>query len=205
MSKRISTRKVIQRKLYVGEATEYKPSPRKEVVQDVLTVLQKPQFKRLQKHIEKISIIKTVASTKYVVVGEIKDGKKLKRLYIYDNSHIPIPQYARTAVHELAHIDWNVKQKWHNEAWTKFNEIAKELRPVNEYLQRKGENWKKDVRYIGGTHYENEMHSAAAELYYYGTEVGGHYWSFPSDQQILVDAYAELHGLPKIDLKARNG
>ena len=192
--KRKSTKKQINQKLYIGQATLLKPAPRKEVVEIVLDVLNKPQFRKLQKHIEKISILRMRTSSYTVTVGEIKDGNKGKRLFIYDHNGVHPSHYSSTTVHELSHTHWGIKQKWDNEAWTKFNNSVKNLRPVTDYLRRRENKFKSDKRW-NFTQYENEMHSAAAEIYYYpDTHLE---LKFFSDVQKLVDAYAELHGLPK--------
>jgi hypothetical protein len=195
MKKRVSTKKKINRKLYVAKATLSKQAPRKELVDEVQAVLLRPQFRKLQKHIERISITTGGNLTsRRVTTGRIvtkPDGKKVYK--IYDYTSFTTGYYRAVAVHELAHIHWGVKAKWDVEAFTKFNEIVDKLRPVNEYLERNEAKWRADKRF-NANQYCNEMHSAAAELYY-EAENSGHKFQFIADQRRLLAAYRELHGL----------
>lgn len=200
--KRKSIKKQIKSKLYVAKATEggwsrkAKPAVRKIVVDEVQAVLVQPQFKKLQKHIERISITKSVKNYGRIVTGKVTHENKAKKpiFKIIDHDGFTASYYRSVAVHELAHIDWGVKQKWHNEAWNKFNAIVNKLRPVNDYLERNERKWKKDIRFDVANQYCNEMHSAAAELVY-EAKTSGHTWQFPEDQKTLVAAYRELHGI----------
>lgn len=195
MAKRVSTKKKINRKLYVAKATLYKRAPRKALVDELQAVLLRPQFKKVIKHIDRISVVTGGnTSSKRVTTGRVvnKDGKKFYK--IYDYSSLNIEYYRAVAVHELAHVDWGVKQKWHHEAWTKFNTIVNELRPINEYLERNEAKWRADKRFLTSNQYCNEMHSAAAELYY-EAENSGHRFQYPEDQKKLLAAFKELHSL----------
>jgi hypothetical protein len=166
MKKRVSTKKKINRKLYVAKTTLTKNAPRKELVDEVQAVLLRPQFRKLQKHIDRISITTGGnTSSRRVTTGRVvhrDDGRKFYK--IYDYTSFSVGYYKAVAVHELAHIHWGVKQKWDNEAWTKFNTIVNELRPVNEYLERNEAKWRADKRFTTANQYCNEMHSAAAEI-----------------------------------------
>jgi hypothetical protein len=197
MAKRKSIKKQIKSKLYVAKATEGgwrngpKPAVREAVVSEVQAVLVQPQFKKLQKHIERISITKTVKKAGRVTTGRVVDGKKKPVYKIYDHDWFTPKYYRSVAVHELAHIHWGVKQKWDNEAWTKFNTIVNELRPVNDYLERNETKWRADKRFQTANQYCNEMHSAAAELYY-EAQHSGHRWQLGEDSDRLLAAYREL-------------
>jgi hypothetical protein len=199
--KRKTIKKQIKSKLYVANATDGgwsrapKPAVRPAVVEAVQGVLVKPQFKKLQKHITRISITKSIQKSGRVNTGAVVTDpvKKTKLFKIIDHEWFPVDYYKSVAVHELAHIDWGVKQKWHNEAWARFNAAVNNLRPVNDYLERNEKKWRADIRYTSNQ-YCNEMHSAAAELHYEARN-SGHTWQFPNDQVTLLRAYRELHGL----------
>jgi len=193
--KRKSIKKQIKSKLYVAKATGAgKPAVRKAVVDEVQQVLLKPQFKKLQKHIERISITKTIKRSGRVTTGRIIHSKSKKPVYkIFDHDGFPPIYYRSVAVHELAHVSWAVMQKWHNAAWTKFNAQVILLRPVNNYLERNEHKWRADKRFESNQ-YCNELHSAAAELHYEAS-TSGHIWQYPEDQKRLLAAYRELHGL----------
>ena len=193
--KRKTIKKQIKSKLYVAKATPFKGAVRQTVVDEVTTVLMKPQFKKLQKHIERISIIKGGRKYGRVTTGRIVTKAGHKPVYkIFDYDHKSPAYYRAVAVHELAHISWGVQQKWNHEAWMKFNTTVDSLRPVNDYLKRKEHAWRADIRFGEASHYCNEMHSAAAELYY-KTDNSDHTYFFPNDQVILLRAFRELHGL----------
>lgn len=197
--KRKSIKKQIKSKLYVAKATEggwsrsAKPAVRQSVVDEVQAILVKPQFKKLQKHIERISITKSVKRSGRVTTGKIVHTGKKPVYKIIDHDGFPPEYYRSVAVHELAHVSWAVCQKWHNAAWTAFNAKVEILRPVNDYLERNEAKWRADKRFESNQ-YCNEMHSAAAELYYEAATTG-HRWQFEEDQARLLDAYRELHGL----------
>lgn len=197
--KRKSIKKQIKSKLYVAKATEGgysrgpKPAVRQSVVDEVQAILLQPQFKKLQKHIERISITKSVKKSGRVTTGKIVHTDKKPVYKIVDHDGFPPEYYRNVAVHELAHVSWYVAQKWHNGAWTRFNEVVDTLRPVNDYLERNESKWRADVRFTSNQ-YCNEMHSAAAELYYEAAN-SGHEWQFEEDQARLLAAYRELHGL----------
>jgi hypothetical protein len=198
MTKRKSIKKTLDRKIYVAKATPNKSAPRKAVVDEVRAVLMQPQFRKLQKHIERISITKGGNSANRVTTGRVITDKthKKKPVYkIFDYDGFDTSYYRSVAVHELAHIHWGVKQKWDNDAWTKFNKVANSLRPVNEYLEMNEHKWRRDTRFgTTANQYCNESHSAAAELYY-AAEQTRHTYQFPADQRKLVAAYRELHNL----------
>jgi hypothetical protein len=197
--KRKSVKKQIKSKLYVAKATEggwsrrAKPAVRQSVVDEVQAILLQPQFKKLQKHIERISITKSVKSSGRVTTGRVIHTGKKPVYKIFDHDGFPPSYYRSVAVHELAHVSWAVMQKWHNAAWTKFNAQVILLRPVNNYLERNEDKWRADKRF-DFNQYCNEMHSAAAELHYEASTTG-HVWQYPEDQERLLAAYRELHGL----------
>jgi len=201
--KRKSFKKQLKSKLHVAKATKGgwsrgpKDAPRKEVIDNVGAILCKPQFKKLLKHIDYVSITKSDKPYGFTFTGRVvtkPNGKTF--LKIIDNERFPAFHYKSTTTHELAHIDWGVKWQYHHEAWVKFNKTVEALRPVNDYLERHERKWRADIRCEGFSQYANEMHSAAAELYY-EEENGhkGHSWKFLEDQKKLITAYMELHGL----------
>jgi len=199
--KRKTIKGKIKSKIYVAKATKGgwsrsgKPAVRQAVVDEVQAVLVKPQFKKLQKHIERISITKSTKSSGRVITGKVVHDAGKKPVYkIIDHDWFTPAYYRSVAVHELAHVDWGVKHKWQHEAWMKFNSIVDKLRPVNDYLERNETKWRADIRFGEASHYCNEMHSAAAELVYEASN-SGHRYQFPEDQEILVAAYRELHGI----------
>lgn len=198
MAKRITTAKKLDRLIHVGKATPRKPAPRKAIVEATGQILARPENKKYIKHIAYISIVRCVDKVGFRITGRVTtkpDGRKYYK--IIDDGEHSIEFYKSCVVHELAHIQWPVLHKYHNEAFSKFVKIADSLSAVNDYGKRRENMWRiyttKGMPH-GISHWANEMHSAAAELVYYPN--GRHDWLGTSENRNkLIEAYKELHGI----------
>ena len=197
MKKRVTIKTKINRLVSVGKPTPNKPSPRKEIVEAASAILAKPENKKFIKYINRISITRCVPKSGFRVTGRVvtkPDGTIIYK--IIDDGEQSIEYYKSCIVHELAHVQWPVLYKWHNEAQAKFIEIAESCGPVNEYGRKNEQKWRSHTS--RGTpqvsHWANELHSAAAELYYHPE--GRHDWLGTQENiDKLLAAYRELHGL----------
>lgn len=199
MTKRITIKTKINRLVSVGKATPNKPAPRKEIVEACGVILAKPENKKYVKYIDRISITRCVPKTGFRVTGRVATKDNGNIIYkIIDDGDQSIEYYKSCIVHEMAHVQWPILYKWHNEAQAKFIKVAEACGPVNRYGEGREENWRdsgsRGMIGTGVSHWANEMHSAAAELHYHPE--GRNDWvGTEANRQRLVEAYRELHGL----------
>jgi len=195
--KRKTIKKQIKSKLYVAKATDYKSSPRPEVVAKLELVLKEPKLKKVLKHVNRISITKSTSSAKRVTTGRWIPAKKT--LKVIDHSCFTAEYYECTVVHELSHVDWHTNAKWNKEAFIKFNAIVNKIHPINDYLSRNEDKWRRWERYDfdeNATQYANEMHSALAELHYTPKEFYKDKATFDMiTLKKAYDAYCEFHNV----------
>jgi hypothetical protein len=135
-----------------------KPAPKKECV-DAL----KKHFntsKSIRKMVKHIKRIKIVYSDSNRFAGTWTNTKKQ---FQYIDHHSTTPEQAvQVMVHEIdGHAFYHWAEKWRNIEWTTFNELANKMPPVNDYVKTY-QKYKVDGR--TNTIYENEQHSAVAEL-----------------------------------------
>ena len=141
-----------------GGARGGKPAPRKEIVDRVIkTFNTDKQIRKIVKHVKGISV---KYSTNPRFGGRWNTDKQF--FEFVDYSYMRIEDVDEVVYHELiGHAYWDWAKKWRNESWAKFNEIANRMPPVNDYVAKYIED-KRDGR--TDTIYENEQHSAIAEI-----------------------------------------
>lgn len=146
-------------RLYIGQSTEGGwsrsgiPAPRKEIV-DMFRNLwnNDTSIIAMRKHITEI----TITRVKTLPIAGTWDGKK-KKITIKDNGHDTIQWYKGTVVHEIVgHAFWDFSRKWRRVELLKFNKLANETAPVNDYVKKgikKGwKEWNDDLEEVDKFH-----------------------------------------------------
>ena len=140
------------------------------------------------KHIKHISV-RYAPSTKFAGVW---DSEKYK--FTFNSYAHATPEHAEQIVyHELiGHAFYQWAEKWRHSEWEAFNKLANELPPVNDYVVRYLK-YKVDGR--TDTIYENEQHSAIAELVMHGKSYFGRTKTDITEEQVaqLTKLWEELH------------
>jgi len=109
-------------KIYVAKETDTKPAPRKEVVNLIITTFKNPRYKKIRKHLKRISIIKINNSYSSIRSGTFYALKN--KIVIRDHSSVPIDRYLHTIIHELEHAKYHFAFKYNREAFNVFERIA---------------------------------------------------------------------------------
>lgn len=196
--KRKSIKKQLKSLIHVGKSTPNKPAPRKAIVEACGTILAKPEFKKVVKHIDYISIVRCVEKSGFRVTGRVvtkPDGKKYYK--IIDDGEQSLEYYKGCIVHELSHIHWPVLFKYQSEALAKFIEVADSCGPINGYSKDHESKWRKcwsKGMPAGISHWSNELHSIASEMIYYPLGRSDSVGTDANRERVLT-AYRELHGL----------
>ena len=133
-------------KIYIAESTVGgwqrggKPAPRKEIV-DVIRDLwnNDPSVKKLRKHVDYMTI---QYSENVRDIGRWNNEKK--KLTIFDNGAMSPDDFKSLFVHEIVgHTFWDFSRKWRREELVEFNRLANSLPPVNSYVEKYEDEWKK--------------------------------------------------------------
>lgn len=148
--------------VYIAKPAMTKPAPREEAVIALREMWNNDKtLKKLRKHINKLTITKTIQNGS-ITLGSYNDNTKVVK--IYEHSAIEIRQYEQILAHEvIGHAFWYWAAKYRPEEWKQFNEFVSKLRPINQYVKNHSKSWKR-CRNNGFTQYENEQHSAAVEV-----------------------------------------
>jgi len=135
-------------KFYIGKATEGqawkgtegKPEFSPELVDIFREMWNKdPSMKMLRKHVKDFSMVYAKTPTR----GGVWFSEK-KKVKLYDYPEQTPEHFKHTVVHELiGHTFWDLARKYRREPLVEFNELASSLPPVNEYVKKNEEQWKK--------------------------------------------------------------
>ncbi len=133
-------------RIYIAESTAggwshgSKPAPRKEIVETLKEMWNNdPTIKRMKKHIDYL----TIQYSEHVKHVGLWDFEK-KKLTIFDNGRMSKDDFKSLIVHEvIGHTFWDQSRKWRREELIEFNRLANEMSPVNSYVGKNEEQWKK--------------------------------------------------------------
>lgn len=117
-----------------------KPAPRKEIVSVIRDLWNNdPAFKKMRKHVDYLTI---QYSENVTNVGRWNPTEK--KLTVFDNGTMSPDDFKSLFVHEvIGHVFWDLARKWRREELVEFNRLANSLPPVNSYVQKNEEEWKK--------------------------------------------------------------
>ena len=128
-------------RLYIGTVTENgHPAPRKEIV-DMFRNLwnNDSSIIAMRKHIKEI-VITRVKTLPLAGTWE----KEKEKVCIKDNGIASLDWYKGTVVHEIVgHAFWDFSRKWRRVELLKFNKLANKTAPVNPYVKKNEQKWKK--------------------------------------------------------------
>ena len=133
-------------RIYIAESTAggwshgSKPAPRKEIVDTLKEMWNNDHtIKRMKKHIDYL----TIQYSEHVKHVGLWDFEK-KKLTVFDNGSMTPEDFKSLMVHEvIGHTFWDQSRKWRREELVNFNRIANEMPPVNAYVAKNEEQWKK--------------------------------------------------------------
>jgi len=127
-------------RVYIGTATENGlPAPRKEIVDMFIDMWNTDSsIIAMRKHIKEI-VITRVKTLPLAGTWE----KEKEKVCIKDNGSTSIQWYKGTVVHEIVgHAFWDFSRKWRREELLKFNKLANQTAPVNDYVKKNEKKWK---------------------------------------------------------------
>ena len=181
--------------VYIGKETsggwsrDGIPAPKQEVVDRIIMRINTDKdIRKIMKHIKGITI-------KYAkTINRAGSWNNIKQWFEFvDHANINVDDADEIIYHEIiGHAYWQWAKKWRNVEWTKFNEIANNMPPVNDYVAKYVDD-KRDGR--TDTIYENEQHSAIAELVMAGHSYHTKKGKVASDEQVaeMIKVWKEMH------------
>ncbi len=147
-------------KIYIAESTAGgwsrggKPAPRKEIVDTLREMWNNdPTIKRMKKHIDYLTI-QYSEHVKHVGLWELEK----KKLTIFDNGRMSQDDFKSLIVHEvIGHTFWDQSRTWRRLELVDFNKLANEMPPVNSYVAKNEEKWRKEFDdYEAGTKFQEK-------------------------------------------------
>lgn len=163
-----------------------KPAPKEDVVEALQNHFN--TSKSIRKMVKHIKRVKITYSDSNRFAGTWNNEKQQ---FSYIDSVRMTPEYAvQVMIHEVdGHAFWHWATKWRNEELYKFNKLANELPPVNDYVKTYTRHKQEGSV---STIYENEQHSAVTELMVHG---GSYHKQLIGEKDLnkLKKAWEDLH------------